>query len=831
MATLLSPAFGDLLRRHRVAAGLTQEELAEHAGLSVRAISDLERGAKHVPRKGTLQMLLDALDLSREERAALEVAARRFGGSVLTEQGRTPFSSLLTAQTTSFFGREHELAAVTALLESPDVRLLTLTGPGGIGKTRLALQAAVSVLDTFQDGVSLASLASVRAPELVVPAIAESLGVREAGEQPLSETLKNFLRGQQRLLVLDNFEHLQAAHSVVAEILDACPEVKVLVTSRAVLHLTREHLFDVPPLPAPDPGHLMDLEKVRQYDAVRLFCERARAVKTDFELTQENAGPIVAICHRLDGLPLAIELAAARIRVLSPPMLLAQLRGSLSLLTSGALDMPERHQTLRGAIEWSYTLLEEDERKLFSRLAVFAGGCTLEAADAVCNHDGALSRHILDGLSSLVDKSLVTVQEPRSPAEWTGPRFGMLETIREYARETMTATEEGKVLPRWHTDFFLRAVDEAEPRLLGPEQVEWLARLDADLDNLRVALARALATGEPAIGLRVAAGLWRYWLARGLLTEGRRWLEDFLVIAARHPTDRRALRLLEAKARIWAAALAMDQGDYGRAVVLSEEGLALSRRLSDGCGIALSLNVLGNVAHYQGDNERALARFEEGLALFRDLGNTWGVALALNNVGLVSRSQENSERAAAAFEQSVAMQRRLGDIWSLAIVLDNLGELWQQQGDCGRAAALHEESLALRRELGDVRGIADSLSALALVAQHQDQGARAASLYREGLALYRKVGDTWRIAVCLEGLAVAAHMEGQAADAARLFGAASALREAIGHPLPVSERGEYDRDVTSVRDALGDEAFSAAWAAGRVMSPEEVGRETLKGLH
>jgi len=708
--------------------------------------------------------------------------------------------------------------------------LLTLTGPGGIGKTRLALQVAATLLDYFPDGIHVVSLAPLSDPKLVPPAIAESVGVREAGDRPVIDTLTDSLHDQRVLLVLDNFEHLLPACSALAHVLDSCSRVTALVTSRAVLRLTRERAFEVPPLAAPSPQPLPDLETVGRYNAVKLFCDRAQAVKAGFALTCENAAAIVEICRRLDGLPLAIELAAARIRVLPPQALLAQLANRLALLTRGALDTPVRHQSLRGAIEWSYTLLDEAEQKLFTRLSVFAGGCTLQAAEAVCDYQEDLPFAMLDGLSSLVDKSLLIVGEQEATHVDAEPHFVMLETIREYALERMAATQETEALRRRHAACFLEMVEDAEPQLVGSEQVTWLARLDSELDNLRAALGWAMAGEEKAIGLRLAGALWRFWYARGHLTEGRRWLEDFLALAERHHTltDADSHSPLTAKALIWAAALAMDQGDYGRAEILAEEGLSLSRQRADKWGVALSLNVLGNVAHYQGNGAQAMAMFEEGLALFRELNDTWGVGLSLNNVGMVARLQGDTERAAIVYQESLAMERDLEDLWSIAIVLDNLGEIAQEQSAYEKAMALHEESLALRRELGDLRGIADSLSALALVARKQGNCDRAAILYEESLTLYRKVGDKWRSAVCLEGLAGTAHMYGRMEQAARLFGAASILRDTIGHPLSPTERPEYDRGVAAVRVGLGEEAFTAAWAAGSTMSWEEIGSETVK---
>ncbi|MBV9280105.1 MAG: tetratricopeptide repeat protein [Chloroflexi bacterium] len=828
MATLSSPAFGDLLRRYRMAAGLTQEELAERAGLSVRAISDLERGTRHVPRKGTMQLLLEALPVSERERGELEAAARRMGGAAPIREGPDRRPHALAQPPTLFVGRERETAAVQELLRRPQVRLLTLTGPGGIGKTRLALRVAASLADDFPDGVCAVSLASLshQGPgdgdgELVASAIAEAAGVREGGGQTLADTLKGALRDRRLLLVLDNFEHLLPASSLVADLLESCPGLTVLVSSRAVLRLSGERTFEVPPLAVPVAGSLPGLEAIGRCEAVTLFCDRAQAAKADFTLTGENAGAVVEICRRLDGLPLAIELAASRSRLLPPRALLAQLSGRLGLLTGGARDAPDRHRTLRGAIEWSYTLLDEGERGLFARLSVFAGGCTLTAAEAVCQAGGDLSYEVLDGLSSLVDRSLLRAEEQEMPGGYTEPRFAMLETIREYALEWLATGGEAEALRRGHAAYFLALAEEAEPHLLGPAQVAWLARLEADLDNLRAAMRWALDGGDRAIGLRLAAALWRFWYARGHLSEGRRWLERLLGpaegdemagwVEAEGPVAARAL--------IWASALAADQGDYGRATTLAEKGLTLSRLWSYPWGVALALSVLGKVALNRSDDGRAEALYEGALDLFRQLGDRWGICLSLNNLGMVGVTHGDLGRAAILYGESLVIGREAGDLWSIAVVLDNLGEVMHEQGEHGQAIALHEESLALRRELGDIWGIADCLCALGRVARLQGDEARAARLYEESLALYRRVGDTWRSAVCLEGLGGIAHGRGRMEEAARLFGAASALRERIGHPLSSAERPLYDRDIAGVRLALGEEAFAAAWAVGRTMSP------------
>jgi non-specific serine/threonine protein kinase len=684
---------------------------------------------------------------------------------------RVALPTSLPQPLTSFIGREQEIAAIWRLLAG--ARLLTLTGTGGSGKTRLALQVAAAVADDFRDGVLFVPLAALRDPALVIPTVAGALGLTEAGGRPLVESLKQHLRDRQLLLVLDNFEQVSAAAPAVADLLEACPEVRALISSRAALHVYGEQEFAVPPLALPPDagaaGALPDSE------AVRLFVARARENSPDFQLTPENAAAVVEICRRLDGLPLAIELAAARLKILSPAAMLARLVDSagaptLRLLTGGARNLPPRQQTLREAIAWSYDLLDPAEQALFRRLAVFAGGCTLEAAEAVADESGSgAAPPILDGVASLIDKSLL-VRAGRPNQE---PRFTMLATIREYGLERLEESGEAVQVRDRHAAYYQALATSTEPALRGRQQVAWLAQLEAEHDNLRAALGWTLERQDIPAALRMAGALGWFWNLRGHFSEGRAWLERVMaVVPLDAQTQARALVLN------WAGVLAFRQGDIDRAAALLQESAAIFRAVGDSGGLAYALVVLGLIVLYQGDPARARRLLEESVARFRTEGNTWGVALALRNLGEVATTEGDPAARRALLEDSVRLFRAVGDNWGLALALNNAGDVVRGQGDAGQAAHLLAESLALFRELGDKQGIA------------------------------------W----CLAQMAGAAAQAGQAERAARIFGAVAALLESIDARLDPVDRAEYTQNVAAVRAHLGEPAFAAAWAEGAALS-------------
>jgi predicted ATPase/class 3 adenylate cyclase len=749
----------------------------------------------------------------------------------------------LPIQPNRLIGREQEVEAVKSRLQRKDTGLLTLTGPGGIGKTRLALQAAAEMLDDFEGGVFFINLAPLVDPGLVIPTTAYTLGLREGGGQPIEETLKEYLKDKRLLLVLDNFEQVVEAASSVAELLKSAPYTKVLATSRASLDLSIEHEYLVPPLPVPDLTKPPSLESLSQYDAVKLFIQRAQEVKPDFEVNTQNAAAVAEICYRLEGIPLAIELAATRVKVLSPHAILDRLGSKLKLLTGGARDLPTRQQTLRNTIEWSYDLLTEGEKQLFRRASVFRGGRTLEAVEEVCNSAGDLEIDVLDGITSLVGKSLMFTVEGAEHET----RYSMLETICEYATEKLDEStgprrgtgpqrgSEGEEIRRQHALYLMRLAERAEPELRGIRQGEWLARLEDDHDNMRAALRWAGESGDPAAieaGLRLAGALSRFWQVRGYLSEGREQLARFVGLLERE-TDEARTNLLPYSARALhgAGVLAHAQGDYSAAHTLYEESLALRRELGDRSGIASSLNNLGVVAQEQGDYAAARTLHEESLALKRELGDRSGIAYSLTNLGVVAKEQGDYAAARTLHEESLALFRELGDKRSIASSLTNLGVVAHAQGDPTSARALHEESLALFRELGDKRSTAISLNNLGTAAHEQGDYASSRTLYKESLVLCTELGDKVGIIASLAGLGGLAVGTGggEVERGARALGAVEALSESTGAVLEAADRSLYERNITEARAQLGEETFERTWAEGRAMSMEEAIKYALEG--
>jgi len=719
-------------------------------------------------------------------------------------------------------GREQDLSSICALLSRPEVRLVTLLGVGGIGKTSLALQVAIQMRDHFADGVCLVALAPLNDPALMLSSIVYELGIQVVGAQPLLETVKAWLRDKHLLLLLDNFEQIVTAAPMLEDLLAACQKLTILVTSREVLHLKVEHLYLVPPLALPDLSRLPDDEDLAQYASVSLFVQRAQAIKPDFKLTRTNAGAIAELCVRLDGLPLALELAAARIRLLPPQALLARLSQRFQVLTGGPRTMPERQQTLRNTIKWSHDLLDANERRLFQQLSIFVGGWTLEAAEAVCNAINDPPTDLLQGVTSLLDKSLLQ----QIGQEGEEPRLVMLETIREYGLERLAASGELEVTRQAHAEYYLKLAEEAEQKLKSTQQVIWLERLELEHDNLRAALNWLVERQEVEMALRLGTALCLFWTMHGHVSEGRPLLESILSSSS---TETVSLPV-RAQALNGAGGLASNQGDYGRAKALYQESLQLSQKSGNRRGIAASINGLAFVAMAGGDYTSASAMFEESLVLLRELGDRWNLADTLYYSALAATFRIDRTDTAAArsmVEESLVISRELGNRRSQAYSLNLLGFLSMLQGQGAAACSLIEESLAIHKALGDRQGIGYTSTTFGWYSLSQGDYVTARAHYEKGLAIMIELNDKWFVAVSLEGLAIAAAQsstEGSLAGAlwaARLWGTAQALREAIGVPLRSFERAINEWGIAAIRTQLGEEAFAAAWAEGRTMTPAQ----------
>jgi predicted ATPase/class 3 adenylate cyclase len=719
----------------------------------------------------------------------------------------------LPLQATPLIGREREVEEVCERLRSPEVRLLTLTGAGGTGKTRMGLQVAADLLEKFEDGVFFVPLAAIYDPALVAPTIARTLGLTESGGQTLEELLKGYLRDRQSLLMLDNFEQVLDSAPLLEELLSTTPELKVLVTSRTPLRLYGEHVYPILPLSLPDPETLPPVEHLTEYGAVKLFVDRAKAVKPDFSLTEENARAVVEICARLDGLPLAIELAAARIKILPPRAMLTKLGSPLKLLTGGARNLPQRQRTLRSTIEWSYEMLDDGEKTLFAMLAVFSGGSTLEATEAVCDAGGTLPVDALEGVSSLLDKSLLR-QEEGPEGE---PRFAMLETIYEYARERLEARGDAEQLGRLHAEYFLVLAEEAETGLKGREQDRWLKLLEPEHNNMRAALSWTIDQEEAELGLRLAGALWRFWWVRGHFYEGRRWLEEMLAQGSGVPA---AVRIKALDGLAW---LADEQGDLDRAQAAAEEGLMLSAEaeIEDSSLTASLRGTLGDVVRLRGDDERARELFEESVRLYREAGDRWGVAWTLGGLGNYFNNQGDYGRAKEIYEEGLALSRQLGIAELHGGYLISLGHVSLVEGDYERAAALNEEAANLLRERGRKGGLVFALDNLGWAALLQGNHDRAEALHRESLALCEELGDRYIGSVSLEGLACSLASRGEAKRAATLFGAAEALREVVGYQIAPSEKALREPYLTVARGSTKEAVWDEAWREGQKMTFEE----------
>ena len=726
-----------------------------------------------------------------------------------------PLKQNLPAQRTVFVGREREVEAVQELLLQKDVRVVTLTGPGGIGKTRLALKAAGEVAQHFPGGVCFVPLAAVNDAARIPSIVGQGLGMRETGQPITLESLKEYLLELRLnlLLLFDNFEHLLSAAPAVAEMLAASPTLKVLVTSRAPLHLYGEHEFPVPSLPVPDLRGPATAKAFSQNSSVALFLNRASAVKPNFELTDENAADVAAICARLEGLPLAIELAAARIKMLSPAAVGARLEKRLELLTGGARDLPERQRTLRGTMAWSYGLLSPAEQALFRRLAVFAGGCTLEGVEAVCDTRQDLGLEVLEGMGSLVDKSLVQQMEA-SGAEC---RFALLDTMREYGLECLRENGEEQETRRAHAAYCVVVAEECATQNDETSRRRCALLLEAEHVNLRAALEWLIETGDAEWGLRLGTALFQFWETREYLAEGRDYLGKLLRLpGAAGKTKARARALFAA------AVLASSQGDYAAGDALKEESLGISRLLDDKHGTAVCLNGMGVVHREMGDLARARELMEESLVLWRELGDQQAVARGLSNLASIVAMQGDSAGARELHAQSLAVFRELGDRSGVAWSLNHQGDALREQGELAAARQVYEQGLAIFRELGDHWGVARTLADVGNLAREQGDFATADTLYRQSLKIFRELEHKRGIALVLECFACSAALQQRAERSLRLAGAAAALREATGAPLSPAERARLESVLEPARQSLaasGTDAWLGGWTtpAERVM--------------
>ena len=760
------PTLADLLRRLRQAARLTQEELAEAAGISVRSVSDLERGINRTARKETARLLSGALGLSGSAKELFEAVARGLPEPAGSDADQLP--GRLPVPPTPLIGREADVNACCELLKRADIRLVTVTGLGGVGKTRVAVAVAHQLTRHFPDGARFVSLAAVQDPQLVIASVARAAGVRESGTNTLRAQAAATLAPLHALLLLDNFEHLIDAATVVSALLSSCPGVKFLVTSRRPLRINGEHEYPLAPLRLPATVG-SEPDELGRVPSVQLLTDRIRAVLPGWTMSCGDAASVAQICRRLDGLPFALELAAARVKVLPPAALLARLGEGTDVLSLGSRDAADRHQTLRATLDWSYRLLDAPAAGLLPQLAVFADGWTLDALTGVCDIGNEIEA--LDALASLVDNSLVWRAERAS-----GIRFLLPVTVRDYAGELLAAGGTAAAVARRHLDWYLQLAESAASELTGSNQVAWLRLLDDEHANVRAALDHAIMAGQSTTAHRLAAGLWRYWEISGQLAEGRTWLARLLALA----------------------------GPVAPLV------------------LARTLKADGNLARDQGDFAAALASHQRALALFEQAGSDADIAGTLINIGNVHADRGEDPEAIGCYQASLRYLSRADDPWLEALVLNNLALAMNNAGQRDQAEETARRGMAAIRRLGDSRGMARVTLTLAMILNRASRFTESLPLLREAAIAFSEIGDRAGISRAVEGIARASAALGDPAGAAWLLGRAESLREQVGEQPTVDEREAREQSIATIQSALQPQAIEAAWAAGRAASPGEL---------